>query len=150
MLQSNSVTYKTVIAMLMYKDIQSCIKATTGALRSSSKCPSSNGEDEAHLPPSAKLRRPPLNIPIGLWWNCSSDTRFVWWVEMSFSDPPVVALKGFWPCYLQNTNVTHQGRTNLNLIISANIRYPSDIPHEFTSYHYMSRQDPVSTDKGLN
>ena len=26
----------------------------------------SNGEDEAHLPPSAKSRRPPLNIPIGL------------------------------------------------------------------------------------
>ncbi len=46
---------------------------------------------EAHLFPhslhTANLRGTPPYIPIGLWWDCSNDTRFVSLVEMSFTDP---------------------------------------------------------------
>ncbi len=47
----------------------------------------SSGGDEAHLPPSSKLRTPPPYIPSGLCWNCSNEKRFLRLVEMSFTDP---------------------------------------------------------------
>ncbi len=43
--------------------------------------------DEARFSPSAILRRPPSYIPKGLWWNCSTGTRFVNLLETSFTDP---------------------------------------------------------------
>ncbi len=48
-------------------DLENCLKATMGALGSSS-------------PP-----RPPPYLPIGFSWDCSNDTRFVSLVEMSFT-----------------------------------------------------------------
>ncbi len=37
--------------------------------------------------PLANLRRPPPYVPIGLWWDCSYDTRLVSLEKMSFTDP---------------------------------------------------------------
>ncbi len=39
----------------------------------------SKGRDEPHLPTSANLKTPPSYITVGLWWNCSNDTRCHWW-----------------------------------------------------------------------
>ena len=43
-------------------------------------------EDEAHFS-CANLRRPSSHIPISLWCNCSTGTRYVNLVETSFTDP---------------------------------------------------------------
>ena len=45
------------------------------------------GRDEPHWLHTVNLRGPPPYIPIGLWWDCSIDTRFVNLAEMSFTDP---------------------------------------------------------------
>ncbi len=93
----------------------SLLKATTGVceahLHQSYKSfvvgasPSqTNGDVQAHLPPSAKLRTPPPYIPIGLRWNCSNDKRFTRLVGMSFTDPPGGLNGQHWRPYQHDLN----------------------------------------------
>ncbi len=55
---------------------------------------STKWRDEPHSLFTANLRRPPLHIPLGLWLDCSHDTRFVILVKMSFTDPMVALSTG--------------------------------------------------------
>ena len=69
-----------------FKGHQSWTKDFQGVL-----APCTKERDEPHSLISADLRKPPTHIPIGLWLDCSNDTRFVSLLEMSFTDPP------WWP-----------------------------------------------------
>ena len=111
-----SVTIMEWLTLIFQFYYKSLLKATTGGgavMLISSKLTSLVSLDQSQLKPIGRycgsllklaqggkwaslayycnLRRPPAHIPLGLWLDCSNDTRFVSLVEMSFTEPP------WWP-----------------------------------------------------
>ena len=126
----------------IFKGIKVCPRILQGVV---ARC--SNGRDEAHFSPSAKLRRPPSYIPIGLWMNCSIGRRSVNLVEPSFTDPRG-GLNGSSKWSHSNNITNHENAwvstalPRCALLVSI---FPKDIKwrHDVTWHHDVTSHDVI-------